>query len=308
MQASRFTHVHEDDLARADNSLAERLERGDILFFEPGVLTLPSDDDLEFLRVELGRLISLKNISYHPHGDYLSGIKADAATRGRTQRILREHNAAATALVERALPAYAGGWNLGKVNFRPLQERGRELSRHSSNELVHVDAFASGATHGGRTLRFFTNIHPTESRVWKSAGLFPDLFEEFGRRAGVLPLGTRGLRESALDHARTGVLRALERVGIPQARTVDSSPYDRAMKRMHDTLKDDDSFQKDESRWAFFEFKPFSSWMVLTDMVSHACVSGQHALVNTWTVPRESLTLPECAPYAVIEANSAGGR
>ena len=311
MRTSELKRVSTADLADEQehpDALAEHLERGAILAFPEGVLPLPGEDDLEFLRVELGKLISLKNISYHPKGDYLSGIKANAPSRERTRRILREHNARVSELLRRALPAYANDWHAGKVNFRPLQERGRALSRHSSNELVHVDAFASGATHGGRTLRFFTNIHPTEPRVWKSVGLFPELLDEFGRDAGILPLGPRGLRESAFDHARTGVLRTLTKLGIPQALTVDSSPYDRAMKRMHDTLKDNDAFQADEARNAFFEFPPFSSWMVLTDMVSHACVSGQHALVNTWTVPRASLVLPECAPYAVIEAKSAALR
>ena len=280
--------------------LAENLERGEILLFEPGALPLPPEEDLEFLRAELPKLITLKNISYHPNGDYLSGIKRVPGVYDRTRRILRDHNREVGAFLARLLPGYAASWHAGKVNFRPLQERGRDISRHSSNELVHVDAFASGATHGDRTLRFFTNIHPTETRKWKSAGLFSELLGEFGGSAGVLPLGPKGLDEGLLDRARTGFLRALSRLGLPQAMTIDSSPYDRSMKRIHDTLKDDEAFQRDERRWSFFEFRPFSSWVVLTDMVSHACISGQHALVNTWTVARESLVLPELAPFEVM--------
>ena len=295
MSGPRARHI-----SATDENLAESLERGEILVFEAGALPLPPEEDLEFLRVELGKLISLKNISYHPHGRYLSGIKNDKDAREQTRRILHDHNRVVTAFLAERVPEYVSKWHAGKVNFRPLQEQGRELSRHSSNELLHVDAFASGATHGDRTLRFFTNIHPTESRVWKSAGLFPELFEEFGASAGVLPLSARGLSEGPLDQALTGLLRTLAKLGLPQALTVDSSPYDRAMKRVHDTLKDDDDFQRDERRWSFFEFPPFSSWVVLTDMVSHACVSGQHALVNTWTVSKESLRVPELAPYQVI--------
>jgi len=279
---------------------AEALERGEILVFPPGSLALPSEDDLEFLRVDLGRRITLKNISYHAHGDYLSGIKSEPTVRERTKRILREHNQEVTRFLGRHLTQYVGGWHVGKVNFRPLQEQGRALSRHSSNELVHVDAFASGATHGDRTLRFFTNIHPSAPRVWKSAGLFPELLDEFGAAAGVRPLGPRGLTEGALDRLLTGTLRTLARLGVPQALTADSSPYDRAMKRMHDTLKDDDAFQKDEARCSFFEFPPFTSWICFTDMVSHACVSGQHALVNTWTVSQDCLVRPDLAPFELL--------
>ena len=108
------------------------------------------------------------------------------------------------------------------------------------------------------------------------------------------------MAEGPLDRALSATLRGIAKLGLPQALTADSSPYDRAMKRMHDTLKDDDEFQKDEARWRFFEFQPFSSWMCLTDLVSHACVSGQHALVNTWTVPPSALAHPELSPYAVM--------
>ena len=300
MSGTRVRTITAEELAGgASEDPARSLEEGAILLFPPGVLELPPEDDLAFLREELARGMTLKNISYHPHGDYLSGLKG--AHRERTRSILRAHSERVTRFFGDLLPRYATHWDAGKVNFRPLQEKGRALSRHSSNELLHVDAFASGATHGGRTLRFFTNIHPTEERVWKSAGLFPELFEEFGRDAGIVPLPRRGLAEGPLDHALSGFLRALSRV-VPQARTVDSSPYDRAMKRMHDALKDDEAFQQDEARCSFFRFEPFSSWACLTDMVSHACVSGQHALVNTWTVPREALAAPEMAPYAVMSA------
>lgn len=289
-------------VSQPPGNLEERLECGDIVCFEPDALPLPPGADQVFLREELGALISLKNISYHPCGGYLSGLKGARQARELTARILAEHHATVEGFLAPLLPTYAAGWTPGKVNFRPLQERGRNLSRHSSNEFVHVDAFASGATHGGRTLRFFTNIHPVEPRVWKSAGLFPELYEEFGERAGVRPMGSRRLRERAPDRALSGVLRVLARLGLPQALTVDSSPYDRAMKRMHDTLKDDPVFQADESRCRRFEFAPRASWMVLTDMVSHACISGQHALVCTWTVPLAALARPELAPYAVMTA------
>ncbi len=293
--------------ASPPTDLAECLERGQIVRFAPGLVPLPSEDELDFLRRELGELISLKNISYHTKGDYLSGIKGAAPQRERTRRILRKHNRDVRRFLAPLLASYAASWHSGKVNFRPRQERGRAISRHSSNELVHVDAFASGATHGDRTLRFFTNIHPTESRVWKSGGLFHELYAEFGSEAGIRPLGRRGLHERSIDQAVTGFLRTLARLGLHQAMTVDTSPYDRAMQRLHNYLKDDKAFQADEDRWYRFEFPPFSSWMVLTDLVSHACISGQHALVNTWTVARSSLQLPELSPYEVMAGSGASG-
>lgn len=295
---SLHTLTPDEVAAGPATDLAAILERGAIARFPADAFPLPPAEDLEFLRSRLGQLISLKNVSYHPEGDYLSGIKGEAEAVERTRAILRDHNLEVTRFLRRLVPEYAQDWHCGKVNFRPLEERGRSISRHSSNELVHVDAFASGATHGDRTLRFFTNVNPTETRVWKSAGLFEDMLREFGTRSRIPPRG--GVAEGPLDRAYSKLVHGISKLGLPQLATIDSSPYDRAMRRLHNTLKDDDEFQRDESRWGYFEFPPFSSWIVFTDLVSHACVHGQHAIVNTWTVRRASLRLPELAPYEVI--------
>ena len=284
--------------------LVERLERGDVLLFPPGALTLPPQEDLEYLRRELGAAIKLKNISYHPEGDYLSGIKRDPVRARRVRAVLFEHNREVQALLRGRLPEYAADWRVGKVNFRPLQERGRELPRHSSNELLHVDAFASGATHGDRVLRFFTNIHPTQSRLWKSAGLFPALFDEFREPAGIASIGESGLRPGLPERAFSGLLHAVARMGVAQPLAVDTSPYDRAMHRFHNYLKDDDTFQRDEGRCVRMEFPPFHSWAVLTDMVSHAAISGQHALVNTFYVKQSCCVHPELSPINIISGSA----
>jgi hypothetical protein len=276
------------------------LEEGRILLFAPGSMPLPSEPDLDFLRRELGAVMSMKNISFHPEGGYLSGIRRDPVRKAKTTKILEAHSNVVRAFLGKKLPGYAASWRLGKVNFRPLQERGRTLSRHSSNERVHVDAFASGATHGGRTLRFFTNIHPEETRIWRSSGLFGDLHAEFAAKAGIA--GVR-LHERPIDRLLTGTLRTVASV-FPPAELADTSPYDRAMRRMHDTLKDDDAFQNDPSRSVQLAFPPWHSWAVLTDLVSHAVISGQHALVNTFTVPLAACRRPELAPYHVIAAAS----
>ena len=40
--------------------------------------------------------------------------------------------------------------------------------------------------------------------------------------------------------------------------------------------------------------------MVLTDSVSHACIRGQHALVDTFLVPLANCRLPAEAPYRIL--------
>ncbi len=282
---------------------AERLERGEVLRLAPGSVPLPDEEDLEFLRSELPKhLASRKNISYLPTGDYLSGLDADDETRGRVRSILADRDQAARTVLGRLLPDYAKDWRIGKVNFRPLEERGRELVRHSSNELLHVDAYASGATHGDRVLRFFTNVHPTESRVWLSAGTFADLYPLFSEKIARGKTASN-LRPGLLDRAWSGTLRGLSGLGLSRAELADSSPYDRAMKRFHDVLKDDEEFQEDPPARLALEFPPFSSWIVMTDVVSHAVVSGRHALVNTYYVKRARERCPEISPWSLLASS-----
>jgi hypothetical protein len=80
------------------------------------------------------------------------------------------------------------------------------------------------------------------------------------------------------------------------ARVIDTSPYDRRMRRFHNWMKDTPAFQQPPHHR--FSFAPFSAWMVLTDGVSHACVSGQHALADTFLIPLRNCRLP--APYDLL--------
>jgi hypothetical protein len=80
------------------------------------------------------------------------------------------------------------------------------------------------------------------------------------------------------------------------ARMIDTSPYDRRMRQFHNWMKDTPAFQAPPHQR--FAFAPFSAWMVLTDGVSHACVAGQHALVDTFLVPLRNCRLP--APYHLL--------
>ena len=67
----------------------------------------------------------------------------------------------------------------------------------------------------------------------------------------------------------------------------------------HDFLKNNAEFQAGPREP--FSFPPGASWMVLTDMVSHAVLSGQFALEQTLILSRRSLAAPEKAPIAILE-------
>jgi hypothetical protein len=119
---------------------------------------------------------------------------------------------------------------------------------------------------------------------------------------GLSRLSRRELMPGPANRAWSALLRTASRM-VPPAILADSSPYDRAMRVLHDALKDDAAFQADASREKRIEFRPFWSWAVLTDMVSHAVVSGQsgqHALVATFHVRLDRCVRPELAPFNVL--------
>ncbi len=289
-----------------DNAAAEdiqdALEESEIVFYERCPFPLPSEEDLLFLREELPLQAKLKNVSYHPESDSVPRFDAPQSVQARVKQILKAHEGAVSGYLKHTLPDLAPGWTVGTCSFRPLQEKGRDLKPRSSNELVHVDAGAYGATCGNRILRFFVNVNPNVERVWGTKGSFASLFN----RHQALLQAARGdsksikVRKGVLDHCYSGLIGALSK-GYPLAKVVDSSPYDRTMRRIHNYMKESEQFRSDPSGYQQVRFPPMSAWMVFTDGVSHSVVSGQYTLVTTIIVPLANCRHPELSPYYILE-------
>lgn len=282
--------------------LSDALERGSIVHFPVSPVPLPGPEDLQFLRAEMPRHLRRKNVSYHPEVDRVVGIHGGRDVADRARDILRRHSRQVAYFLSSALTPLAWRWKVGTSSFRPLQERGRDLSPHASNERVHIDAGAYGATHGDRILRFFVNANPAEDRVWITKGAFPEVYGRYATSARIAPRDGSGhdLREGAWNRLYSGALDLLSRCGLPLAKLADTSPYDRLMRRFHNFMKDTPGFQQAPEGHREFSFKPFSAWMVFTDMVTHACVSGQHAFIDTFVIPLSNCRLPACAPYHIL--------
>ncbi|WP_420447745.1 Kdo hydroxylase family protein [Candidatus Palauibacter sp.] len=285
--------------------LADALERGEIVFFPACPVELPPDRDLERLRAELPRQLKAKNVSFHPEGGRLRGVRGHGGLRDAVRATLTAHGASVRAFLRDCLPGLTAGWTVGTTSFRPIQERGRGLSAHASNELIHFDAGAYGATDGDRILRFFVNVNPEEDRVWCTKGTFPDVFARYGAEAGVA--GGGPLERGARDRLRGRLLKGIAKAGLGEAVLADSSPYDRRMRRFHNYMKDTPSFQERDETWREIRFPPFSAWMVLTDMVSHASVSGRHALVDTFILRLAACRRPELAPINILRGRAGSG-
>lgn len=280
-----------------NGSLARRLESGGILCFLERPITLDPGALDVLLRQNPGHSRFHKNIAYRPTDGRLGGLsEIPRGDREPIRRALAEFSQRAVRFTAELFPGYARSWRVGYTSFRPFEEEGRPLRTRSRNDLMHVDAFPSRPTNGDRILRLFTNIHKSKPRVWISGGNFEQLAERYAVSSGLLGAVVERQGENALA-------RFLRGIG---ARKGERSPYDEFMLRFHDFLKENEEFQK-TARREKFSFSPGATWLVFTDGVSHAVLSGRHALEQTFLIARQSLELPEKAPIAALE-RLAGGR
>jgi hypothetical protein len=125
--------------------------------------------------------------------------------------------------------------------------------------------------------------------VWSTAPPFAAIAKQFAKSVG-LPARRSGNPLSA-------AFRRLGRAAIPALRR---SPYDHFMHQCHNAMKEDTAFQQSATtqRW---EFPPNSTWIVLTDCVSHAVLEGQYALEQTFIISRRAMVRPELSPVAIME-------
>lgn len=286
--------------------IQDAMERAEVVFFDRCPVHLPSEADLDFMREGLPRELQVKNISYHPESDNIPRFQAAPDVKDRIERILRTHGQRVEAFLRRNCPDFVPGWTLGTTSFRSIEEQGRKLKPRSSNELVHIDAGAYGATNGARILRFFVNIHPTRNRVWGTKGSFNALMSRHRELWDAAKGGKErvSVDKGALDKVYSGVIGAVGKL-YPLLRVIDSSPYDRSMRRIHNFMKENPGFRDSREHYQEIQFPPLSAWMVFTDGISHSVLTGQHALVTTVLVPLENCRQPELTPYRVLEHSAA---
>ena len=185
----------------------DAMERAEVVFYNRCPVELPNAADLEFMRTGLPRELQVKNISYHPESDSIPRFEAAPEVAQRIETILRAHGQRVEAFLRRTCPDFVPNWTLGTTSFRSIEEQGRKLKPRSSNELVHIDAGAYGATNGARILRFFVNIHPERDRVWGTKGSFNAIM---GRHPEILGRGAR--RQAARHDRQRPVRQAVQRL------------------------------------------------------------------------------------------------
>jgi hypothetical protein len=281
------------DAAERAESYCRLLEGGGILFFKETPFDFPTPDREWLLSQKQSGFKGHKNISYRPGEDVLRGDAADdPEQRLRLHEIMRNYSRQVVRFAQKFLSPYADQWKLDFASFRSIEEDGRDLPLHKRNDLMHVDAFPTRPTHGGRILRIFTNINPRRPRVWEVTDGFSPVAEAFAKDAGLMKFADGPAKVAAKVFAPI-----LKTIGIKGA---DRSPYDRFMLHFHDYLKENSDYQ---TKWpkTRIEFPPNSTWMVYTDTVPHAVLSGQFALEQTFIIPVKAMVAPQVAPLAILE-------
>jgi 3-deoxy-D-manno-oct-2-ulosonic acid (Kdo) hydroxylase len=278
------------------------LEAGGVLYFpQTPVPVPPADVDVLLGQVQTGSRLH-KNISYKPDTDLLGGLDRKSAPAAEVEQlhgIMRRYSSAVADFLSKFLGPYDSQWRRDYASYRPIEEKGRDLPLRRRNDLLHVDAFPTRPTRGMRILRFFHNIHPERTRDWAIGQPFAKIVGNFAPRAIPIPRPDGALGRSAKKiAAATGLARL-----VPQWKR---TPYDEFMMRMHNTMKEDAEFQKNCEK-EYVNFVPGSSWMVYTETVPHAALSGQYALEQTLLVDPHAMVTPESTPLAVLE-KLAGAR
>lgn len=257
------------------------LEQGKVVYFPQ--LSFPLNlDETRFLSHDIVDPKS-KNISYDINKDKLGGTLCSEPDTKKLKEMMRRYALQSRSFMEKLFPQYSSHLNQARTSFRPVEIAGRKSSYRKDDTLLHVDSFPATPVKGRRIMRFFTNINPNgQSRVWKLGEPFSNVVLNFGGK---------------LKKPLPGLAWLLKTVGITKDhRTL----YDHYMMHMHDRMKADKAYQKNVEQYEV-HFPPGSTWIVFTDQASHAALSGQHVLEQTYYLPVEGLDNPETSPLRILE-------
>jgi len=256
------------------------LESGNVLFFPHLRFSMQEGED---------RLLSAtaaaqaKNISLDPGSGVLRGSKVDQTMLPLLRGMMMRFATSTSALIGNLLPSYGPHCQQARTSYRPVEIAGRSTSWRKDDTRLHVDSFPSSPTCGTRILRVFTNIHPAgQCRTWRLGEPFEEVAERYLR---------------TISSPIWGAAVALHIAGVTKRRRSD---YDHYMLRLHDRMKADLNYQSTATQ-TLQEFPAGSTWMVFTDRVSHAAMSGQYALEQTFHVPVQAMLNPAQSPLRILE-------
>ncbi len=263
--------------------MTHALENGQVLFFPKLAFQLGADEQHIFSPQYVSA--KSKNISYNPLTSEVRGMAAHVS-KEQSQLMhdfLGRFANQAKEFVNNLFPHYTKSLTIGRTSFRPVEIKGRVSSYRKDDTRLHVDAFPASPNQGWRILRVFCNVNPNgQSRVWRLGEPFADVAQQFLAR---------------LQKPIPGSSTLLHLLKITKKRR---TLYDHFMLQLHDNMKADEVYQQ-KAKQLEFHFPSCSTWVVQTDHVSHAAMSGQYLLEQTFYLPVFAMLDENRSPLRVLE-------
>jgi hypothetical protein len=261
--------------------VVQALENGKIILFpELAFHLLPAET--QFLSPHYAHP-KAKNISFNSHTLALRCGECPELEKLALARMLTRFSDQADHFMRRLFPAYGNALQKGRTSLRVVEIAGRVSSYRKDDTRLHVDAFPATPNQGKRILRIFTNINPVGlPRVWRVGETFAAVVEKF------LPKVARQLPLKAFLMHKLKLTKSLR------------THYDHIMLQIHNRMKADLDYQKNASQTEI-RFAPNTTWIVQTDQVSHAAMSGQHVLEQTFYLPVQAMVTPTLSPLQTLE-------
>ena len=261
------------------NQAISALESGQVLFL-PHLSFNLSPTETRFLSPMWSDGKS-KNISYD--GQAIKGAQGAESDLEQLKTMIARFANQSTRLVADLFPKYVPHLGHGRTSFRPFEVEQRASSYKKDDKRLHVDAFPSRPTHGERILRVFANINPdNRPRIWRVGEPFESLANHY------LP---------QIKQPFPGSAWLMDKLGITKGRR---SEYDHIMLNLHDKMKADMDYQKNGPQQEL-ALPAGCAWIVFSDQVLHAAMSGQYMLEQTFHLPLTALHNQQTAPLKVLE-------
>jgi hypothetical protein len=262
------------------------LEAGKVLHFTS--LEFPvSALESSFFTPEI-RIPKSRNISLDASG-ILKGAAGNKQVQTGLGAMLTRFRAQTQKLVDSHFVCYKDHFQLGPTSFRPNQIETRNQSWRADDRRLHIDAFPTRPTYGHRILRVFINVNPNNvPRVWRVGEPFETVVERFLDNAAPY----------SVWHAKTlnlfGVTKSLR------------SEYDHLMLQLHDAMKQDLNYQRNCPQMTI-PFPTGSVWICFSDQASHAAMSGQYMMEQTFHLPVSKQYNTHSSPLAILKRHTGRG-
>ena len=114
-------------------------------------------------------------------------------------------------------------------------------------------------------------------------------------------------REAGETEDRDGQVHEADQTIVDVARSESFSATARKRGLSRAQVSKSVAAEQDPVNGATGAFSIPGAWMVYTDMVSHACLSGQYCFVHTSLVRLENCHLPELAPINILRNAAQSG-